>query len=242
LSLTKTTLTSAGLSLWHSLHDASLNAAAVAGKNSSGFLGWLMHLGAVGLFALAVVDSSMVPIPLPGSTDLVLLLLTAFRSSSVASPFVFASCALAGSIIGGYLAWAAGKKGGEAALEKLGKGRFVRRVQGWVKRNGILSVWLAAVQPPPIPLMPFTLAAGALGLSLPRFMIAYCTGRAARYGLIAWLGYKYGRQMLVWWQRDLKGWTTPILSVYIALLLLASAYGFWKYRRENTASSTGAKG
>jgi len=201
-----------------------------------------MHLGAVGLFALAVVDSSMVPIPLPGSTDLVLLLLTAFRSSSVASPFVFASCALAGSIIGGYLAWAAGKKGGEAALEKLGKGRFVRRVQGWVKRNGILSVWLAAVQPPPIPLMPFTLAAGALGLSLPRFMIAYCTGRAARYGLIAWLGYKYGRQMLVWWQRDLKGWTTPILSVYIALLLLASAYGFWKYRRENTASSTGAKG
>jgi len=174
-----------------------------------------MHLGAVGLFALAVVDSSMVPIPLPGSTDLVLLLLTAFRSSSVASPFVFASCALAGSIIGGYLAWAAGKKGGEAALEKLGKGRFVRRVQGWVKRNGILSVWLAAVQPPPIPLMPFTLAAGALGLSLPRFMIAYCTGRAARYGLIAWLGYKYGRQMLVWWQRDLKGWTTPILSVYI---------------------------
>jgi len=242
LSLTKTTLTSAGLSLWHSLHDASLNAASVAGKNSSGFLGWLMHLGAVGLFALAVVDSSMVPIPLPGSTDLVLLLLTAFRSSSVASPFVFASCALAGSIIGGYLAWAAGKKGGEAALEKLGKGRFVRRVQGWVKRNGILSVWLAAVQPPPIPLMPFTLAAGALGLSLPRFMIAYCTGRAARYGLIAWLGYKYGRQMLVWWQRDLKGWTTPILSVYIALLLLASAYGFWKYRRENTASSTGAKG
>jgi len=242
LSLKETTLASAGQTVWSVLHGASLNVFAPTGESSARFLAWLMHLGGVGLFALAVVDSSMVPIPLPGSTDLVLLLLTAFRSSSVASPFVFASCALAGSIIGGYLAWAAGKKGGEAALEKLGKGRFVRRVQGWVKRNGILSVWLAAVQPPPIPLMPFTLAAGALGLSLPRFMIAYCTGRAARYGLIAWLGYKYGRQMLVWWQRDLKGWTTPILSVYIALLLLASAYGFWKYRRENTASSTGAKG
>lgn len=213
----------------------------MAGKNSSGVLGWLMHLGGVGLFALAVVDSSMVPIPLPGSTDLVLLLLTAFRSTSLKSPFVFGACAFAGSLIGGYLAWAAGKKGGEAALEKLGKGRFVKRVQGWVTRNGILSVWLAAVQPPPIPLMPFTLAAGALGLSLPRFMVAYSTGRAARYGLIAWLGYKYGRRVVVWWEKDLKGWTTPILSVYIALLVLASAYGFWKYRKETGSSKKRAK-
>lgn len=223
-------LSSVGLAIWDALHDAS--SGAIAGKKSSGFLGWLMHLGGVGLFALAVVDSSVVPIPLPGSTDLVLLLLTAFRSSSPSSPIIFASCAFAGSVIGGYMAWAAGKKGGEAALERLGKGRFVARVQRWVKRNGILSVWLAAVHPPPIPLLPFTLAAGALGLSLPRFMIAYCTGRAVRYGFIAWLGHKYGRQVVMFWEKDLKGWTTPILSVYIALLVLGGAYGFWKYRKE----------
>lgn len=236
----KPSLTAACVAIWNVVRDTS-QTAALAGKKSSGFLGWLMHLGGVGLFALAVVDSSMVPIPLPGSTDLVLLLLTAFRSSSLRSPFVFASCAFGGSVIGGYLAWAAGKKGGEAALERLGKGRFVHRVQGWVKRNGVLSVWLAAVQPPPVPLMPFTLAAGALGLSLPRFLIAYCTGRAARYALIAWLGYKYGRQVVVWWQKDLKGWTTPILTVYIALLVLGGAYGFWKYRNEMRAGKQTAK-
>jgi membrane protein YqaA with SNARE-associated domain len=223
-------LSSVGLAIWDALHDASTGA--IAGKKSSGFLGWLMHLGGVGLFALAIVDSSVVPIPLPGSTDLVLLLLTAFRSSSPSSPIIFASSAFAGSVIGGYMAWAAGKKGGEAALERLGKGRFVARVQRWVKRNGILSVWLAAVHPPSIPLLPFTLAAGALGLSLPRFMIAYCTGRAVRYGFIAWLGHKYGRQVVMFWEKDLKGWTTPILSVYIALLVLGAAYGFWKYRKE----------
>jgi len=229
-----------GMAFWNALNGASPNASAAAAKSSTGFLGWLMHLGGLGLFALAIVDSSVVPIPLPGSTDLVLLLLTAFRSSSIRSPIIFASCAFAGSVIGGYFAWAAGKKGGEAALERLGKGRFVQRVQRWVKRNGILSVWLAAVHPPPIPLLPFTLAAGALGLSLPRFMIAYCTGRAFRYGVIAWLGYKYGRQVVVWWEKDLKGWTTPILSVYITLLVLGGAYGFWKYRKEMRKSTQAA--
>ncbi len=148
-------------------------------EGSSHALRWLMHLGAVGIFALAVVDSSVIPIPLPGSTDLVLLLLTAFRSQSVGSPIMFASCAFVGSVIGGYTTWAAGKKGGEAALDRLGKGRFVRRVQGWVKRNGLLSVALASLLPPPVPLMPFLLAAGALGLSRARFLISYCTARAA---------------------------------------------------------------
>lgn len=190
-----------------------------------------MHLGAVGIFALAVVDSSVIPIPLPGSTDLVLLLLTAFRSQSIGSPVLFASCAFLGSVIGGYSTWAAGKKGGEAALERLGKGRFVRRVEGWVKRNGLLSVALASLLPPPVPLMPFLLAAGALGLSRARFLISYCAARAVRYGLVAWVGYKYGRAVISFWQNDLKGWSTPILVAYISLLVLGALYGVWKYRR-----------
>jgi membrane protein DedA with SNARE-associated domain len=202
---------------------------------SSHALRWLMHLGAVGIFALAVIDSSVIPIPLPGSTDLLLLLLTAFRSQSIGSPILFGSCAFVGSVIGGYTTWAAGKKGGEAALDRLGKGRFVRRVQGWVKRNGLLSVALASLLPPPVPLMPFLLAAGALGLSRARFLISYCTARAVRYGVVAWLGYKYGRQVINFWQNDLKGWSTPILVVYVSLLVLGALYGVWKYRRGNRA-------
>jgi membrane protein YqaA with SNARE-associated domain len=213
-----------------SVFDAASNPPGVKGAQSHA-LRWLIHLGAVGIFALAVVDSSVVPILLPGSTDLVLLLLTAFRSQSMASPIIFASCAFAGSVVGGYTTWAAGKKGGEAALDRLGKGRFVRRVQGWVKRNGILSVALASMLPPPMPLMPFLLAAGALGLSRGRFLISYCTARAVRYGAVAWVGYKYGRVVINFWQKDLKGWSTPILIGYISLLVAGVLYGIWKYRR-----------
>lgn len=190
-----------------------------------------MRLGGVGLFALAVIDSSVIPIPLPGSTDLVLLLLNAFRSSSISSPIEYASCALAGSVIGGYMTWAAGKKGGEAALAKLGKGRFVHRVQRGMKTHGMISVFLATLIPPPVPLMPFLLAAGALGLSRPRFLISYCPGRAVRYGVIAWLAYHYGRYMLALWQKYLNAWTTPIITVYFFLLVLGTLYAVWKYRR-----------
>jgi len=38
---------------------------------------WLTHLGALGLFAVVVVDSFVIPLPLPGSTDLLLLWLVA---------------------------------------------------------------------------------------------------------------------------------------------------------------------
>jgi len=191
-----------------------------------------MQLGGVGLLALAVIDSSVVPIPLPGSTDLVLLLLTGFRSSSVRSPLEYASCAFAGSVIGGYMTWAAGKKGGEAALAKLGKGRFVHRVQSEMKTHGMISVFLAALIPPPVPLMPFLLAAGALGLSQARFLASYCAGRAARYGTIAWTGYRYGRGVIGLWQKYLSAWTMPILSAYISLIVLGAGYGFWRYRQE----------
>ena len=112
----KTTMSGLATAFWCVSHSTFLNASALTAKSSSGFLKWLMHLGGVGLFALAIVDSSMVPVPLPGSTDLVLLLLTAFRSSSLRSPIIFASCALAGSVVGGYMAWAAGKKGGEVQV------------------------------------------------------------------------------------------------------------------------------
>ena len=191
-----------------------------------------MQLGGIGIFALAVIDSSVIPIFLPGSTDLVLLLLTAFRSSSVTSPIEYASCAFAGSVLGGYMTWAAGKKGGEAALSKLKKGRFIRRVQNQVKTHGMISVLFAAIIPPPVPLLPFLLAAGALGLSRARFFIAYCTGRAVRYGVIAWLGFHYGRYMLSMWQKYLNAWTVPIITIYVALIVLGVGYGIWKYRKE----------
>ena len=146
-----------------SKHGAALQAVQ-AGHSAHG-LHWLMGFGTLGLFAVSTIDSSIIPLPLPGSTDLLLILLVVHR----ADPVVAAIAALAGSILGGYLTWGAGAKGGEAALHRYLPKRFARRLTGWVEKNGTLAVTTSALLPPPFPLMPFILAAGALGVSRRKF-------------------------------------------------------------------------
>src|ERR1035438_4264906 len=134
---------------------------------------WLMHLGALGLFFVAVVDSSVIPLPLPGSTDLLLLLLVAHGGN----PWLLAICAIAGSILGGYTTWHIGRRGGEEALRRYVPARLLARVVGWVERHRILAVFLPALLPPPIPLLPFALASGALEVSRRRFLIVFGAAR-----------------------------------------------------------------
>src|SRR5271154_3350615 len=149
---------------------------------------WLTHLGGLGLFAVAILDSSPIPLPIPGSTDLLLLLLVSHHGN----PFLLAACAIAGSAIGGYITWSTGKKGGEALLERSVPARFRKRIEQWTNQHSLLSVMLPALLPPPIPLTPFLLAAGALGVSRRRFLVAFNSARLVRYGVIAWAGVAYG--------------------------------------------------
>ena len=208
---------------------------AKAASHRSPLLRWLVSLGGLGLFAVAIADSSVIPLPLPGSTDLLLLLLTSHRRTTVPMAVWLAFCAFAGSLLGGYLTWSAGCKGGEVALERYMSKRFLGRIRGLVEKHGVWSVAFSTILPPPVPLTPFLLAAGALGMERGRFMISYGVARAVRYGLLAWLGMTYGRWFVRLWEKDLKGWSTPILWIYAALVVAGAAYGLWKFRRRRSA-------
>jgi membrane protein YqaA with SNARE-associated domain len=195
---------------------------------------WLTHLGALGLFSVAVVDSSPIPLPIPGSTDLLLLWLVAHGEG----PWLLAATAIAGSLVGGYATWDLGRRGGEAALRRYVPARLLGRVVGWVERHRILAVFLPAVLPPPIPLLPFALASGALGVSRSRFLVVYGAARSLRYSLIAWLGVAYGRHAIRLWSGTLQKWSTPLLFVFVAMLVASTCFGIWKIRglRENAAN------
>ena len=203
-------------------------------------LHWLVNLGGLGLFGVAIVDSSVIPLPLPGSTDLLLLLMTAPRRTTVVLAAWLAFCAFAGSMVGGYLTWGAGRKGGEVTMERYVPKRYLAKITGWVQKHGAWSIGLAAILPPPVPLTPFLLAAGALGVKRGRFLFFYGIARAVRYGLLAWLGMTYGRRFVTLWQRDLKGWTAPVLWTYGSLVVLGIGYGIWKSRRARQSSGQAA--
>jgi len=117
------------------------------------------------------------------------------------------------------------------ALERNVPQRFLSRITGWVKRHGAIAVGVAALLPPPIPLTPVLLAAGALGVTRGRYLFFYGAARMIRYGLLAWLGITYGRHIVRLWQRDLDGWSSKILWVYAGLVVVGIAYGVWKFRR-----------
>ena len=208
-----------------------------ASSHRSPLLRWLVSLGGLGLFCVAIIDSSVIPLPLPGSTDLLLLLLTAHRRTTGSMAVTLASCAFAGSLIGGYLTWSAGRKGGEVALARYVPERFLGRVTRWVQKHGVWSVGLSALMPPPVPLTPFLLAAGALGMPRGQFMASYGAARALRYGLLAWLGITYGRRIVGLWRHELDGWSSAILWTYAGVVALGVAYGIWQMKRANRKRS-----
>ena len=59
-----------------SKHAAAGQAAKSAkAAHSAHGLHWLMGFGTMGLFVVSAIDSSIIPLPVPGSTDLLLILL-----------------------------------------------------------------------------------------------------------------------------------------------------------------------
>jgi membrane protein YqaA with SNARE-associated domain len=200
-----------------SIHHSTLQIAqfVVPRAHHSLLPNWLTHLGGLGLFVVAIIDSSIVPLPLPGSTDLFLLWLIAHSGN----PWLLAPIAVAGSLGGGYTTWQIGRRGGEAALHRYVPARLLGRIVGWVEHHPVLAVFLPAILPPPIPLSPFVLASGALGVSRGRFLAVFGAARALRYSLIAWLGVAYGRHVVRLWTGTLQKWSTPLLCVFVALLI-----------------------
>ena len=218
------------------IQTATKHAAGQAGKaatHRAHGLRWLMSFGIFGLFAVSVIDSSIIPLPVPGSTDLLLILLVAHQGD----PFLAAIAATVGSILGGYLTWGTGSKGGEAALHRYMPKRFARRLTGWVESKGTLAVTIAALLPPPFPLMPLLLAAGALGVSRRKFLVSFGLARTFRYALVAWLAETYGRAMVRAFRHYLAGWSTPLMWTYLGLVVAGVLYGVWKFRRQRRQTS-----
>jgi membrane protein YqaA with SNARE-associated domain len=210
--------------------------APVESRRASAFK-WVVHLGAPGVFAVALIDSTIIPLAIPGSTDLLLLWLI----SSGANPWLLVCCAVAGSLIGGWTTWRLGKKGGQAAIKRYVPSRLQDRVRGWSQHHPILALFLPAILPPPIPLAPLLLAAGALGATGRRFLVVFGAGRVLRYSLMGWLAVTYGRRMVRLWSATLQKWSPIILWTFATLTVLGLAFSIWKLlkiRRQGQSSSS----
>ena len=190
---------------------------------------WLRHLGGVGLILLGLADNSVVP--LPGSMDVLTVLLAARHKHLW---WYYAFMATVGAVIGGYITYGLARKGGKEAFErKLSKNRaekIFKRFEKW----GFFAVAVPAILPPPFPIVPFLLAAGAMQYSRQKFVAALALGRGVRLTILAGLGAIYGRHIVRFFTKYYK----PALVVLIALAVIAGVLSLVQYYRYKNRAAT----
>jgi membrane protein YqaA with SNARE-associated domain len=152
---------------------------------------WIYHLGALGFIPLGLLDSSI--IPLPGSMDVLTIVLAA-RDATL-WPY-YALMATVGSVLGGFVTYRLARKGGKESLARKVSAKTLKRVYGMFERWGFAAIAIPALLPPPMPLVPFVLAAGAMQYSVNKFLLAMTLGRIVRYLILAYLAARYGRRIL----------------------------------------------
>src|SRR5882762_3179437 len=192
----------------------------------------LRHLGGVGLVLLGLADNSIVP--LPGSMDVLTIVLAARHTNLW---WYYAFMATVGAVIGGYITYGLARKGGKEAFERKLSKKTAEKVFQRFERWGFFAVAVPALLPPPFPIVPFLLAAGAMQYSRRKFLAALTLGRGLRYGILAFLGVLYGRHFL----RFFNKYTKPTLFVLIAMSMVAGMAALWTYLRYRKSSGAGSE-
>jgi membrane protein YqaA with SNARE-associated domain len=193
---------------------------------------WLLRLRGPGLVLLGIADNSAVP--LTGSMDVLTIWLAA--SDRRLWPY-YALMATLGAVLGGYITYALARKGGKQAIaHKLSEAKaekILRRFRKW----GFRAVFLAAILPPPFPILPVLLAAGVAQYPRNKFVSALALGRAGRYTLVAGLGALYGDAIVAFFSHYYK----PAALILIGLAAVGGVLTFAKYLRSRQKHAAASK-
>ena len=170
---------------------------------------YLISFGPFGLFAIAFLDSVMVP--MPGGVDAVLLLLAAARPSWL---LIYVAAATVGSTIGCVALYRLSQRAGKKALSKFSESKQ-KRVKDLIDRYDVMSVLVASLLPPPFPFKLFVVSAGVFRLDLLRFTLAVAGGRTFRYLLLGYLAARYGDEA-----KELLTRYYPAIGITLAVLIV----------------------
>lgn len=145
----------------------------------------LAKLGFWGAGAVALLDSSSIPVPM----DAYLALAIWHDKSRFLLYILLAS---AGSAVGGLLPYALGRAGGELfLLKRINRKRF-EAIRTRFERQEFLAVMIPSMLPPPAPWKVFIFASGVFEMRVVPFLLAVFTGRMVRWLILSLLVLKLG--------------------------------------------------
>lgn len=186
---------------------------------------FLLAYGPAGLFAIALLDSAL--IPLPAGPDVVMILLTIQHPAWM---LIYAAAATIGSVAGCLILYYISRRAGRHALERFSETKQAR-VKQLIERYDVLSVLVASILPPPFPFKLFVITSGVFGLNVVRFAIAITVGRAFRFLLEGYLAVRYGEHA-----EGLFKQYFPWIGLGLALLIILVFVGRVLWRKKAVVS------
>ena len=195
--------------------------ARILAKMNLVLLPFLAKFGIWGIGALALLDSSTIPVPMD-----------AFLAISIWNDkgrfLLYCLAAAAGSAIGGLLPYGLGRAGGELFLLKhVNRERF-ERMRLRFERQEFLAMMIPSMLPPPTPWKAFVFAAGVFEMRVVPFMLAVFCGRMVRWLVLSLLVLKLGPDAV----KVVEQHSLSILA--IAGVLAVGGFAWWWLRRRRS--------
>jgi membrane protein YqaA with SNARE-associated domain len=145
----------------------------------------LVKLGFWGVGAVALLDSSSIPVPMDA-------ILAIYVWNNKNHFWLYCLLAAIGSAIGGLLPYGLGRAGGELfLLKRINRVRF-DQIRDRFERQEFLAVMIPSMLPPPAPWKVFIFAAGVFEMRVIPFMLSVFAGRMVRWLVLSLLVLKLG--------------------------------------------------
>jgi membrane protein YqaA with SNARE-associated domain len=190
---------------------------------------FLVALGPWGIVAVAFIDAG---IPIPNGLDVLVILLSVKEPSSA---LLWAALAVLGSSTGNLVLFYLSRKSGQRLLKVETPEGYRKRFRLWFNRYGLVTVFIPALIPIPMPLKFFVISSGMLGISWMYFLGTLVLARSLRYGGEAYLGVQLGEHSTRY-LADHKWHLVAIAALlFIALYLLIRLNDHRRASREQAA-------
>lgn len=202
---------------------------------------FIADYGYLAIFLLMLAESACIPVP----SELIMLFGGALAAGAVAGTHLdlaaVIAAGVAGNLAGSYLAYAAGRYGGQAALHRWGRRVYLRehdvdKATGWFTKYGPAAVGFGRCLP--VVRTFISLPAGIARMNPVRFGLYTVIGCIPWTAALGWAGYTVGSQ---WDQvaNDFHGPTYAIAGIVAVALVVAVAV-FVRNRRAAQQEPVGA--
>ncbi len=175
------------------------------------FVDTLIQFGPVGVFLVGLLESFGVPIPAVLDS-----LLFSLAWKTPASAYVLAACAVLGSLAGNIALFQTSRQGGRK-LMKAPPPDAPQKFRKWFQRYGLVTVFIPALVPIPLPLKVFVISAGLFHTPFRNFIGVIVVARVVRYFGLAYLGAQIGGDGAAFLKQNI--WSLVGISVGLAVAL-----------------------